>query len=69
MYRVVTGETYPLRPPSVSTLTSTSSSLISSIAETESKSCSFIMWKHGGGYEIIRIREKITEFTGVDHIN
>ncbi|KAK7602573.1 hypothetical protein V9T40_008162 [Parthenolecanium corni] len=29
------GETYPLRPPSVSTLTSTSSSLISSIAETE----------------------------------
>ncbi|XKL60120.1 hypothetical protein PGB90_001136 [Kerria lacca] len=29
------GETYPLRPPSVSTLTSTSSSLISSMAETE----------------------------------
>lgn len=29
------GETYPLRPPSVSTLTSTSSSLVSSMVETE----------------------------------
>ncbi|XP_060850381.1 segment polarity protein dishevelled homolog DVL-3 [Rhopalosiphum padi] len=29
------GETYPLRPPSVSTVTSTSSSLVSTMAETE----------------------------------
>lgn len=33
----IKGETYPLRPPSVSTLTSTSSSLVSSMVETESK--------------------------------
>jgi len=33
---MILGETYPLRPPSVSTVTSTSSSLVSTMAETES---------------------------------
>lgn len=33
----VLGETFPLRPPSVTTLTSTSSSITSSLPDTESK--------------------------------
>jgi len=35
-FKHILGETYPLRPPSVSTVTSTSSSLVSTMAETES---------------------------------